>query len=88
MSKDTIDKLAALGSRTEEHLAFVEEVGRADLTLTALAVAIQVLGRVPLERSQEDLKAMRLLFHEIAGEDRAIWEARAEYLVDGAVGRG
>jgi hypothetical protein len=83
MSKDAIDKLAGLGSQTAGQLAFAEEVGRADLTLTALAVAIYVLGKAPPERSQEDLKAMRLLFRELAGEDSDIWKGRAEYLVEG-----
>jgi hypothetical protein len=83
MSKDTIDKLAGLGSLTEEHLASVEEVGRVDLTLTALAVAIHVLDKVPPEREGGDLKAMKLLFHELAGDDADIWGERAEYLVDG-----
>jgi hypothetical protein len=26
---------------------------------------------------------MKLLFHELAGDDGEIWEARATYLVDG-----
>lgn len=85
MSKDTIDKLAGLGSRTEEELAFSEAVGRIDLTLTALAIAIHVLKRVPPEREGGDLKAMKLLFHDLADGDEDIWQERAEYLVDGDV---
>jgi hypothetical protein len=83
MTKDTIDRLAGLGSRTEADLAFSEEVGRADLTLTALAVAISALGKVSPDRSGGDLKAMRLLFHELAGDDSDVWEERAAFLVDG-----
>jgi len=83
VSKDKIDKLAALGSRTEEQLAFSQEVVRADLTLTALAVAIHVLRRIPLEREQGDLKAMKLMFHELAGEDGELWLDRAKYLLEG-----
>lgn len=83
MSKDKIDKLAALGSQSEEQLAFTEEVGRVDLTLTALAVAIDVLGKIPPEREQGDLRAMKLLFHELAGGDWELWQDRAKYLVDG-----
>jgi hypothetical protein len=64
-------------------LAFSEEVGRADLTLTALAVAISALGKVSPDRSGGDLKAMRLLFHELAGDDSDVWEERAAFLVDG-----
>lgn len=84
MSKDTIDKLAGLGSSTEEQMALVEEVGRTDLTLTAFAVAIHVLRKAPPGRSGDDLKAMRLLFHELAGDDQDIWAVRAAYLVDGS----
>lgn len=83
MSKGKIDKLAALGSRTEEEMAFADEVGRADLTLTALAVAIHALGKVPPDRSQDDLRAMKLLLHELAGDDWELWQERARYLVDG-----
>ena len=83
MSKDKIDKLAALGSQTEHQLVFSQEVGRVDLTLTALAVAINVLRRLPPERAQGDLKAMKLMFHELAGEDGDLWLDRARYLVEG-----
>lgn len=86
MSKDEIDKLAALGSYSEERLAFAEAVGRADLTMTALAIAIHVLRNVPPERDGGTLKAMKLLFHEEAGDDMDIWEDRAKYLLDGEGG--
>ncbi len=88
MSKDAIDKLASLGSQTEEQFAFAQEVGRADLTLTALAVAIHVLGKVPPERGHDDLKAMKLLLHELAGDDAEFWRDRAKHLVDGAEASG
>lgn len=86
MRNDEIDRLASMGSITEEQLAIAENAGRIDLTLTALAIAIRTMKRVPLER-QADLKAMRLLFHELAGDDADIWEERAEYLVAGAVAK-
>lgn len=85
MSKREIDKLAALGSRTEEHLALAQEAVRADLTLTAMAVAIHVLSKVPDERHGGDLGAMKLLFHEMVEEDGEIWIERAAYLVEGKV---
>lgn len=87
MSDDTIGKLARLGAVSEEHLAFVEAAGRADLTLTALAVAIRALERLPFKRDGGDLKAMKLLFHEVAGDDAEVWEGRAEVLLDGADGK-
>lgn len=86
MSKDTIDRLAALGSLTGEQMATGEEINRASLTMTALAIAVHVLGKVPPEREGGDLKAMKLLLHELAEGDADIWMGRAEYLVDGAVG--
>jgi hypothetical protein len=83
MSKNEIDKLAALGSQSEEQLRQAEAIGRADLTLTALAVAIHVLSKSQVERARTDLPAMRLMFHELAGEDGDLWQERARYLVDG-----
>lgn len=83
MSDNKIDRLAALGSQTEEQLAFAQEVGRADLILTALAVAIHALSKVPVERGGSDLRAMKLLFHELAGVEWESWQDRAKYLVDG-----
>lgn len=83
MSGSEIDKLADLGSLTEEQLALGEAVGRAGLTMTALAIAIHVLSRVPSERHGGDLKAMKLLFHELAEGDEEVWQERAAYLLDG-----
>lgn len=83
MSKGKIEKLAGLGSLTEEQLALGEEVGRADLTLTALAVATRVLSKAPPERAKDDLRAMKLLFHELADGYAELWQQRAEYLLGG-----